>query len=42
LQLAVVSAPTASAPEPATLLLVGSGFVGLAAWRRRQRGSARR
>lgn len=37
LQLAVVTGPAASAPEPATLLLVGSGFVGLAAWRRRQR-----
>lgn len=34
LQLAVVSTPTASAPEPTTLLLVGSGFVGMAAWRR--------
>jgi len=37
LQLAVVTGPTTSAPEPTTLLLVGSGFVGLAAWRRRQR-----
>jgi hypothetical protein len=37
LQLAVVTGPTTSAPEPATLLLVGSGFVGLAAWRRKQR-----
>ncbi len=37
LQLAVVTGPATSAPEPATLLLVGSGFVGLAEWRRRQR-----
>ncbi len=36
LQLAVVSTPTASAPEPATLLLVGIGFVALVGWRRRQ------
>ncbi len=36
LQLAVVAGPATSAPEPATLLLVGSGFVGLAAWRRRR------
>jgi hypothetical protein len=38
LQLAVVSSPTASAPEPATLFLVGSGFAGLVAWRRRKKG----
>lgn len=37
LQLAVVSSPTASAPEPGTLLLVGAGFVGLVGWRRKQR-----
>lgn len=36
LQLAVVSGPTTSAPEPATILLVGAGFVGLVKWRRRQ------
>ena len=42
LQLAVVTGPTTSAPEPTTLLLVGSGFVGLAAWGRRRPGSARR
>jgi hypothetical protein len=27
-------------PEPATLLLLGSGLIGLGAWRRRNRGSA--
>ncbi|MBK7485144.1 MAG: PEP-CTERM sorting domain-containing protein [Nitrospira sp.] len=36
LQLAVVSGPATSAPEPATLLLVGIGFVALVGWRRRQ------
>jgi hypothetical protein len=30
-------APTASAPEPSTLLLLGSGLAGLVAWRSRQR-----
>ena len=35
-QLAVVSVPTASAPEPGTLLLVGAGFVGLVGWRRKK------
>ncbi len=42
LQLAVVSTPTASAPEPATLVLVGSGFAGLLAWRRRKSGRTKR
>jgi len=37
LQLAVVSAPTASAPEPGTLLLVVAGFVALVGWRRKQK-----
>ena len=37
LQLAVVSTPTVSAPEPGTLWLVGAGFVGLVEWRRRQK-----
>jgi hypothetical protein len=31
-----VVASAASAPEPGMLLLVGSGFVGLVVWRRRQ------
>jgi hypothetical protein len=31
-----VVAAAASAPEPGMLLLVGSGFVGLVGWRRRQ------
>jgi PEP-CTERM motif/Cohesin domain len=30
-------APTASAPEPSTLLLLGSGLAGLVTWRSRQR-----
>jgi hypothetical protein len=34
--LSVVS-PVVSAPEPATLLVVGSGFVGVVTWRRRRR-----
>jgi hypothetical protein len=33
-----VVAAAASAPEPGMLLLVGSGFVGLVWWRRRQQG----
>ncbi len=36
LQLAVVSTPAASAPEPGTLLLVGAGFLGLVGWRRKR------
>ena len=36
LQLAVVSTPTASAPEPGTFLLVGAGFVSLVVWRWKQ------
>ncbi|MCW5787697.1 MAG: PEP-CTERM sorting domain-containing protein [Nitrospira sp.] len=32
-----VVAAAASAPEPGTLVLVGSGLAGIAAWRRRQR-----
>ena len=37
LQLAVVSGPATSAPEPGTLLLVGVGFVALVEWRRKQK-----
>jgi hypothetical protein len=40
LQLAVVSGPTSSAPEPGTILLVGAGFVALIEWRRRRIKSA--
>ncbi len=40
LQLAVVSRPMSSAPEPGTILLVGGGFIALVEWRRKRIKSA--